>query len=131
MQLSSILSPALRGRLNALHSLLKPKQPESNSYGISNGTSNGTSKSLSARLVDAFLRTWDLGFTSFGGPPVHFQILHRRFVEGQGGKEKWVDEQTVSLIYTVLSIFLRIHTDISEVPRDICDMSGSSRTREY
>jgi hypothetical protein len=48
---------------------------------------------LSSRLLDVFLRTWDLGFTAFGGPPVHFQILHKRFVE----KEKWVDEQTVRL----------------------------------
>jgi hypothetical protein len=41
---------------------------------------------------------WDLGFTAFGGPPVHFQILHRRFVEGKGfqGGSKWLDEQTVS-----------------------------------
>ena len=51
--------------------------------------------SLPHRLLDVFLRTWDLGFTAFGGPPVHFQILHSRFVEGKGGKEKWVDEQTV------------------------------------
>ena len=50
---------------------------------------------LSNRLIDVFLRTWDLGFTAFGGPPVHFQILHARFVEGKGGSEKWVDEQTV------------------------------------
>jgi chromate transport protein ChrA len=55
------------------------------------------------RLIDVLLRTWDLGFTAFGGPPVHFRILHRRFVEqvevGQGNEqegEKWVDEQTVS-----------------------------------
>lgn len=43
---------------------------------------------------------WDLGFTSFGGPPVHFQILHRRFVEGLGfgGGSKWIDEQTVSYL---------------------------------
>lgn len=51
--------------------------------------------SLGQRLLDVFLRTWDLGFTAFGGPPVHFQILHHRFVEGQGGNEQWVDEQTV------------------------------------
>ncbi|KAG8908100.1 hypothetical protein FRB99_000544 [Tulasnella sp. 403] len=31
---------------------------------------------------------WDLGFTAFGGPPTHFQILHRRFVERLG----WIDE---------------------------------------
>ena len=34
------------------------------------------------RLVTVFLATFDLGFTAFGGPPVHFQIIHRRFVEG-------------------------------------------------
>lgn len=39
---------------------------------------------------------WDLGFTAFGGPPVHFQILHRRFVDGKGHfGAKWIDEQTV------------------------------------
>lgn len=55
----------------------------------------GSENPLSTRLLDVFLRTWDLGFTAFGGPPVHFQILHSRFVEGKGDKEKWVDEQTV------------------------------------
>jgi len=51
------------------------------------------------RLVEVFTRMWDLGFTAFGGPPVHFQILHRRFVEGMGfqGGSKWLDEQTVSM----------------------------------
>lgn len=46
------------------------------------------------------MRMWDLGFTAFGGPPVHFQILHRRFVEGLGfgGGSKWLDEQTVRTI---------------------------------
>jgi hypothetical protein len=51
---------------------------------------------LLERIHDAVLRTWDLGFVAFGGPPVHVRILHQRFVEGLGGKEKWVDEQTVS-----------------------------------
>lgn len=49
------------------------------------------------RLADTFSRTWDLGFTAFGGPPVHFQIMHRRFVQPTGGKVAWVDEQTVDL----------------------------------
>ncbi|KAJ6018894.1 hypothetical protein N7522_000961 [Penicillium canescens] len=61
-------------------------------------------KPLSTRLLDVFLRTWDLGFTAFGGPPVHFQILHGRFVEGQGGKEKWVDEQTVRFSLYILKL---------------------------
>lgn len=52
---------------------------------------------LGSRLAEVFARTWDLGFTAFGGPPVHFQILHRRFVEGVGFfGSKWIDEQTVS-----------------------------------
>lgn len=58
---------------------------------------NRNNDGLSSRMLDVFLRTWDLGFTSFGGPPVHFRILHERFVQGKGEKEKWVDEQTVSL----------------------------------
>jgi hypothetical protein len=56
---------------------------------------NDSQRSIGHRLTDVFLRTWDLGFTAFGGPPVHFQILHSRFVEGKGGKEQWVDERTV------------------------------------
>ncbi|KAL1962263.1 hypothetical protein VTN77DRAFT_9853 [Rasamsonia byssochlamydoides] len=58
-------------------------------------------ESLPHRLIDVFLRTWDLGFTAFGGPPVHFQILHSRFVEGSGGKEKWVDEQTYQELFAI------------------------------
>ena len=50
---------------------------------------------LPNRLLDVLLRTWDLGFTAFGGPPVHFKIIHQRFVEGIGGKASWIDEQTV------------------------------------
>ncbi|KAL2846411.1 chromate transporter-domain-containing protein [Aspergillus pseudoustus] len=52
---------------------------------------------LGSRLLDVFLKTWDLGFTAFGGPPVHFQILHKRFVE----KEKWVDEQTYQELFAI------------------------------
>jgi hypothetical protein len=49
---------------------------------------------LLLRFQDVLYRTWDLGFTAFGGPPVHFRILHQRFVDGQG-KTPWIDEQTV------------------------------------
>lgn len=52
---------------------------------------------LKNRLLDVLARTYDLGFTAFGGPPVHFQILHRRFVDGMG-KTPWIDEQTVRLL---------------------------------
>lgn len=52
---------------------------------------------LGWRLAEVTARMWDLGFTAFGGPPVHFQILHRRFVVGEGHfGAKWIDEQTVS-----------------------------------
>ncbi|CAG8885996.1 unnamed protein product [Penicillium egyptiacum] len=61
----------------------------------------GSGKPLPNRLLDVFLRTWDLGFTAFGGPPVHFQILHSRFVEGKGDKEKWVDEQTYQELFAI------------------------------
>jgi hypothetical protein len=57
-----------------------------------------TSK-LSERLWDVFTRTYDLGVTAFGGPPVHFQIFHRRFVDG-AGKVPWIDEQTVCDSYS-------------------------------
>ncbi|KAL4903091.1 hypothetical protein BDW74DRAFT_157386 [Aspergillus multicolor] len=53
--------------------------------------------SLGSRMLEVFLKTWDLGFTAFGGPPVHFQILHKRFVE----KEKWVDEQTYQELFAI------------------------------
>ncbi|OCK81585.1 chromate ion transporter [Lepidopterella palustris CBS 459.81] len=53
------------------------------------------------RIGDVFARTWDLGFTAFGGPPVHFQILHHRFVEGRGGKAPWIDEQTYQELFAI------------------------------
>lgn len=53
------------------------------------------------RLGEVFARTWDLGFTAFGGPPVHFQIIYRRFVEGSGGKTRWIDEQTYQEIFAI------------------------------
>ncbi|KAH6620052.1 chromate ion transporter-like protein [Boeremia exigua] len=58
---------------------------------------------LEWRLIEVFSRMWDLGFTAFGGPPVHFQILHRRFVEGLGfgGGSKWIDEQTYQEIFAI------------------------------
>ncbi|KAJ4984124.1 chromate transporter [Stagonosporopsis vannaccii] len=58
---------------------------------------------LEWRLAEVFVRMWDLGFTAFGGPPVHFQILHRRFVEGLGfgGGSKWIDEQTYQEIFAI------------------------------
>lgn len=83
----------LTRQLRALRSFMARKLPESHA--------SNPRKSLSSRLIDVFQRTWDLGFTAFGGPPVHFQILHQRFVEGKKGKERWVDEQTVRHLFRV------------------------------
>ncbi|EAW13587.1 putative chromate ion transporter [Aspergillus clavatus NRRL 1] len=58
-------------------------------------------KGLYSRLSDVFCRTWHLGFTAFGGPPVHFQIFHEKFVEGKGGQEKWVDEQSYQELFAI------------------------------
>ncbi|KAF8914154.1 chromate transporter-domain-containing protein [Gymnopilus junonius] len=58
-----------------------------------------TSK-LSTRLLDVLSRTFDLGLTAFGGPPVHFHILHRRFVDGLGNTP-WIDEQTYQELFAV------------------------------
>ncbi|KAI3016990.1 hypothetical protein CBS147347_10527 [Aspergillus niger] len=52
---------------------------------------------LLERLGEVVQHTWYLGFTSFGGPPVHFQIFHARFVE----QEKWVDEQTYQELFAI------------------------------
>ncbi|KAL4756885.1 putative chromate ion transporter [Aspergillus foveolatus] len=56
-----------------------------------------TEEPLFSRLSEVVRHTWYLGFTSFGGPPVHFQIFHARFVE----KEKWVDEQTYQELFAI------------------------------
>jgi hypothetical protein len=57
-------------------------------------STTSSNESLSSRLLEVFLRTWDLGLIAFGGSGVHFQIFYVRFVEAKGG-EKWIDEQTV------------------------------------
>lgn len=66
------------------------------------------SHSLPERLAEVFTHTWDLGVTAFGGPPVHFQILHQRFVKGgrTGKGKKWCDEDTVGFeILKITSFF--------------------------
>ncbi len=77
----------LRSKL-ALHDLRVYQRDEANSC-------QPNTRHLLFRLSDTIARTWDLGFTAFGGPPVHLQIMHRRFVEGTNGRVTWVDEQTV------------------------------------
>ncbi|OBS25153.1 hypothetical protein FPOA_05688 [Fusarium poae] len=53
------------------------------------------------RAADDSLQTlkvnWHLGFTAFGGPPVHFKIFHDKFVK----KLKWIDEQIYQELFSV------------------------------
>ncbi|KAF8812271.1 hypothetical protein BYT27DRAFT_6412202 [Phlegmacium glaucopus] len=82
-----------------INTVLRRLRPDN---GHSHTTPNyqaNTSK-LTSRLSDVFLRTYDLGFTAFGGPPVHFQILHRRFVDSVG-KPAWLDEQTYQELFAI------------------------------
>ncbi|RMZ92558.1 hypothetical protein DV736_g222, partial [Chaetothyriales sp. CBS 134916] len=72
-----------------LHAVRDYSRDESNAY-VAN-----TNKFL-LRLGDVLSRTWDLGFTAFGGPPVHFQIQHRRFVQGTHGRIPWIDERVLA-----------------------------------
>ncbi|KAF5021626.1 hypothetical protein F66182_6326 [Fusarium sp. NRRL 66182] len=53
------------------------------------------------RAADRSLETlrvnWHLGFTCFGGPPVHFKIFHDKFVTKIG----WIDEQIYHELFSV------------------------------
>ncbi|KAJ7195354.1 chromate transporter-domain-containing protein [Mycena pura] len=68
--------------------------PTVSSLSLSNGPA------LLSHFREVFLRTWDLGFTAFGGPPAHFQILHRRFVDGADDSQ-WIDEQTYQELFAI------------------------------
>ncbi|KAI1116402.1 chromate transporter-domain-containing protein [Nemania sp. NC0429] len=46
------------------------------------------------RVVEA---SWHLGFTSFGGPPVHFKILYDKYVTKLG----WIDEQIYQELFSL------------------------------
>jgi chromate transport protein ChrA len=46
---------------------------------------------LRQRLYTVALNCYDLGFTAFGGAPVHFHILYDRFVKKLG----WINDKTV------------------------------------
>ncbi|KAK0653126.1 chromate transporter-domain-containing protein [Cercophora newfieldiana] len=53
---------------------------------------------ISAASWRVFLAAnWDLGFTAFGGPPVHFKIYYDRFVT----KEKWISEHYFQELFGV------------------------------
>ncbi|KIO20594.1 hypothetical protein M407DRAFT_29799 [Tulasnella calospora MUT 4182] len=55
------------------------------------------SRHTSNRHWDVAKNYWDLGFTAFGGPPTHFQILHLRFVE----KTKWITEEQYKELFAL------------------------------
>ncbi|KZS94282.1 chromate ion transporter-like protein [Sistotremastrum niveocremeum HHB9708] len=58
---------------------------------------NAYSPKLGDAIYDTLRYNWYLGFTSFGGPAVHFQIFHQRFVE----KYAWVDEQMYKELFSL------------------------------
>ncbi|KAF3185312.1 hypothetical protein TWF788_004631 [Orbilia oligospora] len=52
---------------------------------------------ISEKWRDFVVANWHLGFTAFGGPPVHFQIFHTRFVD----RLKWIDEQMYQELFAL------------------------------
>jgi hypothetical protein len=84
-------------------------------------------QNLSTRLWDVFSKTWYLGFTSFGGPAVHFQIFYKHFVAGH----KWLDEQTACILLPAKYFFKPKLNEIKTVSRVIRPMSEPSRSRIY
>ncbi|KHN95995.1 Chromate transporter [Metarhizium album ARSEF 1941] len=49
------------------------------------------------RAWEATRFNWYLGFSAFGGPPVHFKIFHDRFVSKLG----WIDEQMYQELFSI------------------------------
>ncbi|SPO04681.1 related to chromate transport protein [Cephalotrichum gorgonifer] len=56
---------------------------------------------MAARLWTTIRQNWYLGFTSFGGPPVHFKIFRDKFVK----KLEWIDEQVYQELFSVCQAF--------------------------
>ncbi|KAK4241569.1 chromate transporter-domain-containing protein [Achaetomium macrosporum] len=56
---------------------------------------------VTQKLWNTVRETWYLGFTSFGGPPVHFKIFHDKFVT----KVQWIDEQVYQELFSVCQAF--------------------------
>ena len=81
--------------------------------------------SLGLRLWEIVANYWDLGFTSFGGPAVHFQIFRKRFVDGENGRIPWIDDQTVSFCLRVAAD--RCADMGTVVSRAVCHLPGTSR----
>ncbi|EER43161.1 chromate transporter [Histoplasma capsulatum H143] len=70
-------------------------------YHDSRAPYEANNEKLTHRLLDVIHRNWHLGFTSFGGPPVHFRIFYQKFVEDQRGITPWIDEQTYQELFAL------------------------------
>lgn len=57
---------------------------------------DGPSK-MGTPWLDILKQNWHLGFTAFGGPAVHFQIFHKKFVDEQ----QWLDEQMYQELFAL------------------------------
>ncbi|KAK3393591.1 chromate transporter-domain-containing protein [Podospora didyma] len=53
------------------------------------------------RFWNTVKENWYLGFTAFGGPPVHFKIFRDKFVT----KLEWIDEQVYQELFSVCQAF--------------------------
>ena len=113
--ISSVFRRFLRVRLGDINTA------ERTDYAVAYQPNTAT---LSKRLLDVFWRTFDLGFTAFGGPPVHFQIFHQRFVDGRG-KTPWIDEQTVNALLSLIT--WRLFIDLRAVSRIVRALPSTSR----
>lgn len=56
-----------------------------------------TFRKLRNQAHDVVFANWHLGLTAFGGPPVHFQIFRRKFVD----QLQWIDEQTYQELFAI------------------------------
>ncbi|KAM6534232.1 hypothetical protein FALCPG4_007164 [Fusarium falciforme] len=56
---------------------------------------------LGGRFWNTIRENWYLGFTSFGGPPVHFKIFNDKFVT----KLSWIDQQMYQELFSVCQAF--------------------------
>lgn len=51
-------------------------------------------------MQEVLRRTWHYGLTAFGGPPVHFQIFYKDFVQAKE-EDPWLDEQTYQELFAL------------------------------
>ncbi|KAK4178646.1 chromate transporter-domain-containing protein [Triangularia setosa] len=56
---------------------------------------------IGPRLWTTFKENWYMGFTSFGGPPVHFKIFRDKYVT----KLHWIDETVYQELFSICQAF--------------------------